>query len=61
MTTTLAAAVQQVFERRAASGQPMAIVVAGHNGSGKSTIWNERLGPEIAPWLHIASPRAAAS
>lgn len=25
----------------------MAIVVAGHNGSGKSTMWNERLGPDL--------------
>lgn len=45
--TTLAQAVDQVLRVQVASGKPLAIIVAGHNGSGKSTMWNERLAPGL--------------
>jgi predicted ABC-type ATPase len=45
--TTLVGAVEQVLSVPIRSGKPLAIVVAGHNGSGKSTMWNERLAPLI--------------
>src|SRR5882724_12198208 len=38
---SLAAAVEQAAQR--ASHKPLAIVLAGHNGSGKSTMWYEYL------------------
>lgn len=43
----LEAAVDRVLAAQANSGKPLAIVVAGHNGSGKSTMWNRRLSPAI--------------
>lgn len=45
--TTLNEAVDQVLRVQNASGKPLAIIVAGHNGSGKSTMWNERLAPGL--------------
>lgn len=45
--TSLAAAAEQVRQAQIASGKPLAIVVAGHNGSGKSTMWNQILAPRI--------------
>lgn len=36
-------AVQRVVELQRLSKKPLAIVLAGHNGSGKSTMWYERL------------------
>jgi len=41
--TELAEAVEQVLQTQIASEKPLAIIVAGHNGSGKSTMWTERL------------------
>jgi predicted ABC-type ATPase len=35
----LAAAVLQVIAKQKATGKPLAIILAGHNGSGKSTMW----------------------
>lgn len=44
-TTTLAASVAQVgFEQRR-SKKPLAVILAGHNGSGKSTMWLKHLSP----------------
>lgn len=43
--TTLVEAVNAVLGAQAASGKPLAIIVAGHNGSGKSTMWNDKLAP----------------
>jgi predicted ABC-type ATPase len=45
--TTLAEAVEQVRRRQLASDKPLAIMVAGHNGSGKSTMWTQRLAPRL--------------
>jgi predicted ABC-type ATPase len=45
--TTVQEAVDQVLAAQQASGKPLGIVVAGHNGSGKSTMWYERLAPAI--------------
>lgn len=36
-------AVDRVIKAQKASGKPLAIVLAGHNGSGKSTMWYEHL------------------
>lgn len=41
----LAGAVDVVLAACAASGKPLAIILAGHNGSGKSTCWHEFLSP----------------
>lgn len=43
----LGSAVDEVLARQAASGKPLAIVVAGHNGSGKSTMWYDHLAPAL--------------
>ena len=45
--TSLAEAVDQVLERQIASGKPLAIILAGHNGSGKSTMWARHLVPAV--------------
>lgn len=37
--TTLAQAVDHVLKAQKKSKKPLAIVLAGHNGSGKSTMW----------------------
>lgn len=43
MTEELASAVDTVITRQVTSGKPLAIILAGHNGSGKSTMWYEHL------------------
>lgn len=43
----LGTAVEDVVARQAASGRPLAIIVAGHNGSGKSTMWYDHLAPAL--------------
>jgi predicted ABC-type ATPase len=35
------------LQSQAAGDQPIAIVLAGHNGSGKSTFWSQRLADEL--------------
>jgi len=45
--TALADAVEQVLDVQRRTGKPLAIVVAGHNGSGKSTMWRQLLSPQI--------------
>lgn len=45
--TTVAEAVDQVLAAQQASDKPLGIVVAGHNGSGNSTMWYEQLAPAI--------------
>jgi len=37
------AAIADVLEKQRVSGQPLAVILAGHNGSGKSTYWYQRL------------------
>lgn len=41
--TTLVEAVDHVLEAQIGTKKPIAIVLAGHNGSGKSTMWHNRL------------------
>lgn len=41
--TDLTGAVDQVLAAQTASGKPLAIILAGHNGSGKSTMWYDHL------------------
>jgi predicted ABC-type ATPase len=43
----LAAAVDRVLRAQAASGKPLGVILAGHNGSGKSTMWREYLSPRV--------------
>ena len=43
----LHAAVATIIDRQKASGKPLAIVLAGHNGSGKSTMWYEHLADKL--------------
>jgi predicted ABC-type ATPase len=43
----LAAAVDRVLQVQAASGKPLGVILAGHNGSGKSTMWRKHLSPRI--------------
>ncbi len=43
----LVAAVDRVLQTQAVSGKPLGVVVAGHNGSGKSTMWRKHLSPKI--------------
>ncbi len=45
--TSVAAAVDEVLAAQRASGKPLAIILAGHNGSGKSTMWYRHLAPQI--------------
>lgn len=43
----LEAAVAQVLAAQEASGKPLGIILAGHNGSGKSTMWREHLSDRL--------------
>lgn len=43
----VSSAVRKVVARQKASGKPLAIVLAGHNGAGKSTMWYEHLAPQL--------------
>jgi predicted ABC-type ATPase len=43
----LAAAGDRVLRAQAASKRPLGVVLAGHNGSGKSTMWRKHLSPRI--------------
>jgi predicted ABC-type ATPase len=44
---TLAEAIGRVSAAQAASAKPLGIVLAGHNGSGKSTMWRQHLSPYL--------------
>ena len=37
--TILTGAVRSILAAQKKSGKPLAIIIAGHNGSGKSTMW----------------------
>lgn len=41
--TTLLSAVEGVLKAQKKSAKPLAVILAGHNGSGKSTMWYEHL------------------
>jgi predicted ABC-type ATPase len=43
----LSTAVDAVLSVQAQSGKPLAIILAGHNGSGKSTMWYRHLAPAL--------------
>lgn len=43
----LSTAVDAVLDLQVESGKPLAIVLAGHNGSGKSTMWYDYLAPAL--------------
>lgn len=45
--TTVPEAVDQVLAAQKNSGKPLGIIVAGHNGAGKSTMWYEHLASAI--------------
>jgi predicted ABC-type ATPase len=45
--TTINSSVTDVISRAKKSGKPLAIIVAGHNGSGKSTMWYDHLVDDI--------------
>jgi len=45
--TALSDAVEDVLRVQQNTGKPLAVVVAGHNGSGKSTMWRLWLSPQI--------------
>jgi len=45
--TGLAAAVEQILTAQQLTKKPLAIVLAGHNGSGKSTMWRKRLSGQL--------------
>lgn len=45
--TELAAAVDQVLAAQRRTEKPLAIVLAGHNGSGKSTMWRRSLSRQL--------------
>ncbi len=45
--TTLVEAVAAIVLAKDKAGKPLAVVVAGHNGSGKSTMWTKTLSPML--------------
>jgi predicted ABC-type ATPase len=45
--TTLATATDEVQLAQRSSGKPLAVILAGHNGSGKSTMWHKHLSPSF--------------
>lgn len=40
-------AIDQILAAQTASGKPLGIIVAGHNGSGKSTMWRDHLSERL--------------
>jgi predicted ABC-type ATPase len=45
--TNLSKAVDFVLDNASKSGKPLAIIIAGHNGSGKSTMWRRTLSSQF--------------
>lgn len=45
--TGLSEAVEQILAAQQKTRKPLAIVLAGHNGSGKSTMWRKRLSGQL--------------
>lgn len=43
----VSAAVGRIVSVQKDSGKPLAIILAGHNGSGKSTMWYDHLAPQL--------------
>lgn len=46
-TTGLRQAVEQILQAQRKTKKPLAIVLAGHNGSGKSTMWRKTLSTQL--------------
>jgi predicted ABC-type ATPase len=47
LNRVLTEAIDQVLAAQIASGKPLGIIVAGHNGSGKSTMWRDHLSEKL--------------
>lgn len=47
MPTGLADAINRILAVQEAAGKPLGIILAGHNGSGKSTMWRDHLSPTL--------------
>lgn len=45
--TTIAEAVEEVRREQRRSRKPLAVILAGHNGSGKSTMWTKHLSSDF--------------
>jgi len=45
--TKLKDSVEQIHEAQRKTKKPLAIVLAGHNGSGKSTMWRRALSDQL--------------
>lgn len=45
--TSIAKAVEEVRREQRRSKKPLAVILAGHNGSGKSTMWLNHLSPDF--------------
>ena len=45
--TTLVGAINRVLEAQRQLARPLGIVVSGHNGSGKSTMWRRHLSARL--------------
>lgn len=45
--TSIARAVEEVRREQRRSQKPLAVILAGHNGSGKSTMWRNHLSPKF--------------
>lgn len=45
--TTLRAIVADILASEQAAGRPLGVIVAGHNGSGKSSMWHDALSPVL--------------
>lgn len=45
--TGLADAVEQILNAQKRTKKPLAIILAGHNGSGKSTMWRKSLSGQL--------------
>lgn len=45
--TTLNLAIERVIQAQSDADKPLGIILAGHNGSGKSTMWRQHLSPYL--------------
>jgi pantothenate kinase-related protein Tda10 len=55
--TGLSEAVEQILAAQQKTKKPLAIVLAGHNGSGKSTMWRKRLSGQLQIPLINVEPK----
>jgi predicted ABC-type ATPase len=57
--TSLVQAVDEVRREQRRSRKPLAVILAGHNGSGKSTMWLRHLSPNFQIPLGRVTTRVA--